>query len=211
VSLRRQHPWMVNNISARMLFWAGMLILPAYLLQSNLIIRLVQVVFFGVLTTVAGKRLQWFYFLTIIVTITVFHLLVPSGVVIATVNGFRITLGALRTGLFKAVTIVGLVFISLVSVRADLRLPGRLGSLAGKMFWSFEQIMERRGELEARRPFVSGDRLLFSLYDGLAMMDESHARTAERKATASVSSPAGRAVVLLAVGAQWLLLAAPSL
>ena len=210
MSLRRQHPWMMNNISARLLFWAGMLVLPAYLLQSNLVIRLVQVVFFGVLTTVAGKRLQWFYFLTIILTITVFHLLVPSGVVIATINGFRVTLGALRTGLFKAITIVGLVFISLVSVRADLRLPGRLGSLAGKMFWSFEQIMERRGELEPRRPFVSGDRLLFSLYDGLALMDESHARTAERKATASVSTPAGRAVVLVAAAAQWILLAASS-
>lgn len=211
MSLRRQHPWMMSNISAGLLFWAGMLILPAYLLQSSLTIRLGQVVLFGVLTTVAGKRLQWFYFLTIILTITIFHLLVPSGIVLATINGFRITLGALRTGLFKAVTIVGLVFISLVSVRADLRLPGRLGSLAGKMFWSFEQIMERRGELDPRRPFISGDRLLFSLYDGLALMDESHARTAERKATASISSSAGRATVLLVVAVQWLLLFVSSL
>ncbi len=203
MSLRRQHPWMMRNISARLLFWAGMAVLPAYLLQSVLAVRLAQVVLFGFLAVVAGKRLYWAYFLTIIATITVFHLLVPSGVVIATVGGFRVTLGALRTGLFKALTIVGLVFISLVAVRADLRLPGRLGSLAGKVFWSFEQIMEHRDRLEARRPFKSGDLLLLDLYERLLAMDESHAATDRRKATAVVSTGAGRLVAFTVVALQW--------
>lgn len=206
MSLRRQHPWMLNNISARLLFWAGMLVLPAYLVQSSLVVRVVQVVLFAYLTTLAGKRLQWIYFTTIIVTITIFHLFVPSGFVIASIGGFRLTLGALRTGLYKALTIVGMVFISLVAVRADLRLPGRLGTLVGTMFWSFEQIMEHRDELEARRPFISGDRLLLTLYDRLAAMEESSAHTQERKATAAVSSGIGKAVVFTVVAVQWALL-----
>ncbi|TVR66828.1 MAG: hypothetical protein EA427_15460 [Spirochaetaceae bacterium] len=206
MSLRRQHPWMLGNISARLLLWAGILVLPAYLVQSNLLVRIVQVVLFAYLATLAGKRLQWFYFTTIIITITLFHLLVPSGVVLASVGGFRLTLGALRTGLFKALTIVGMVFISLVAVRADLRLPGRFGMLLGRMFWSFEQIMENRGELEARRPFLSGDRLLLSLYDRLGTMEERHAETQGRKATAATSSLSGIVIVLIIVVAQWVML-----
>lgn len=206
MSLRRQHPWMLSNISARLLFWAGMMVLPAYLLQSNLVIRVLQVLLFAFLATLAGKRLQWLYFSTVIVTITLFHLLVPSGLVIASLGGFRLTLGALQTGLFKALTIVGMVFLSLVAVRADLRLPGRFGRLLGKMFWSFEQIMENRADLEARRPLVSGDRLLLFLYDRLGAMEESHADTRDRKATAESSSVPGMAAVLLIVAAQWVVL-----
>lgn len=209
MSLRRQHPWLMENVSASLLFWGGMAVLPAYLIQTSLVIRIGQVVLFGALAVVAGKRLQWFYFLTIVFTISVFHLLVPSGVVLATVGGFRITLGALRTGFFKAVTIVGLVFISLVAVRADLKIPGRLGSLVGKVFWSFEQIMEHRHQIEARRPFVSADRLLIGLYDRLAGMDDTRGETAQRKKTALVSAPLGRGAVALVVAIQWVLLFVP--
>ncbi len=203
MSLRRQHPWMLSNISARLLFWGGMLTLPAYLLQDNLLIRVAQVILFGALARVAGKKLQWVYFISIIVTITVFHVIVPSGAVLAEIGGFRITQGALRTGVFKALTIVGMVFISLVAVRADLRLPGTLGSLAGKIFWSFEQIMERRGELGVRRPFHSADILLSDLYQELVSMDATVAATAERKATAARSSFTGSSVVVIVVTLQW--------
>lgn len=208
MSLRRQNRWMVSNISARMLFWAGMMTLPAYLLQDVLAIRVAQVVLFGALAQVAGKKLQWVYFISIIATITLFHVIVPSGAVLAEIGGFRLTEGALRTGVFKALTIVGMVFISLVAVRADLRLPGRLGALAGKIFWSFEQIMERRGELGVRRPFHSADALLSDLYERLVSMDESVAATVERKATAARSSGAGASVVVVIVAAQWIVLLA---
>lgn len=197
---------MLSNISAQLLFWGGMLTLPAYLLQDNLTIRLGQVVLFGALARVAGKKLQWVYFISIIVTITVFHVIVPSGAVLAEIGGVRITQGALRTGVFKALTIVGMVFISLVAVRADLRLPGTLGALAGKIFWSFEQIMERRGELGVRRPFQSADILLSDLYQELVSMDASVAATAERKATAARSSLMGSSVVMAIVTLQWVVL-----
>lgn len=197
---------MLSNISARTLFWAGMITLPAYLLQNDLMIRLAQVVLFGALARVAGKKLQWVYFLSIIATITAFHVIVPSGAVLAEIGGFRVTQGALRTGVFKALTIVGMVFISLVAVRADLRLPGKLGALAGKIFWSFEQIMERREELGVRRPFYSADVLLSDLYQELVSMDETVAATAQRKATAARSSMTGFSAVGVIVTVQWAVL-----
>ncbi len=206
MSLRRQNPWMLSNISAKLLFWGGVLALPAYLLQGSLLIRIAQVVFFGYLATVAGKRLQWVYFISIMVTITIFHLIVPSGAVIAEIGGFRLTLGAMRTGVFKAFTIVGMVFISLVSVRSDLRLPGTVGAVAGKVFWSFEQIMERREEVHIRDPLASADLLLSGIYDQLATMDDSAADTAQRKETAVRSRPVGIAIVVAIVAVQWIAL-----
>lgn len=203
MSLRRQNPWMLANVSARLLFWAALATLPGYLLQSSLSVRLAQVVLFGWLTTVAGKRLQWIYFLTIAATITLFHVLVPSGLVVAEIAGLRITLGALRTGAFKALTIVGMVFLSLVAVRADLRLPGTVGVLAGKVFWAFEQIMERRGEITIRRPLESADGLLSSLYTDLRAMDDEAADTGARKGTAERSSAAGRLAVGAVVAFVW--------
>lgn len=210
MSLRRQHPWMLSNLSAATLFWAGALALPAYLLQDGLVLRLGQVVLFGWLAVMAGKRLQWFYFSSIIVTITLFHVIVPSGAVIAEIGSFRVTLGALRTGAFKALTIVGMVFLSLVAVRADLRLPGRVGALVGKVFWAFEQIMESRGALDLRRPFHSADAVLSSIYDRLTTMDVDVADTAGRKRTARRSSRAGLGLAITLVGLQWALLFAPA-
>lgn len=203
MSIRHQNRWLLANVSAQTLFWAGMTLLQAYLLQQALGIRVAQVVLFGALARVAGKRLQWLYFTTIIVSITLFHVIVPSGAVIATIGAFRLTEGALRTGVYKALTIVGMVFISLVAVRADLRLPGTLGSLAARIFWSFEQIMERRGDIQLRRPFASVDALLFSLHDDLTRMDGGAVPTAERKGTARRSSPAGLALVVAIVAIQW--------
>ncbi|SIQ83459.1 hypothetical protein SAMN05920897_11638 [Alkalispirochaeta americana] len=206
MSLRHQHPWMLRNISAGLLFSGGMALLPAYLLQEDLLVRFVQVLFFGWCARRAGKRLQWVYFLTIIATITLFHLLIPSGRVLATFGTFRITRGGLEVGLFKALTVVGLVFISLASVRADLRLPGRAGALAGKIFWSFEQIMERRGQMEPRRLLASGDELLLGVYQELLSRGEVPADTGARKGTARRSSIPGHVVVFCIVAAQWGLL-----
>lgn len=206
MSLRRQNPWMTANISAKALFFAGMATLPAFLIQDSLVIRVAQVVLFGWLTVVAGKRLLWVYFLTISVGITFFHLLIPTGEVLMEIGKFPITAGALKSGGFKALTIVGMVFLSLISVRADLRIPGRAGAVAGKLFWSFEQIMERRDELRASSPLRSADELLVGLYQSLRQMDDSVSDTQARKETAGRSSVAGVGVLTVLAGLQWALL-----
>lgn len=206
MSLRRQHPWMLRHLSAGTLLIAGMLVLPAYLLQEHIVVRAAQVVLFAILTVLAGKRLQWLYFLSIAAAIMLFHLFAPNGRVLFELGPMQVTAGALYAGGFKALTIVGLVFISLTSVRADLVLPGRLGSLAGRLFWSFEQIMERRSAMTLRNAVGSVDELLLSLYDDLqAMNGDAHA-TQQRKGTALRSDRAGLTVATVVVAAQWLAL-----
>ncbi len=206
MSLRRQNPWMLKNISARALFVGGMVILPAYLLQESLMIRVGQVIVFGWLTTVAGKKLLWPYFITIVIAITGFHVLVPTGAVLFEVGTFPVTAGGLRNGVFKALTIIGMVFLSLVSVRADLRIPGTVGAIAGKLFWSFEQIMERRDRVKVSAPLRTADEMLLELYESLVSMGDAVADTVSRKATAQRTTVGAIVVICGVVGAQWALL-----
>ena len=206
MSLRRQHPWMLRHLSAGTLLIAGILVLPAYLLQENIVVRATQVVMFAILAVLAGKRLQWTYFLSISAAIVLFHVFAPNGRVLLALGPLQVTDGALRAGGFKALTIVGLVFISLTAIRADLVLPGRLGSLAGRLFWSFEQIMERRGAITLRNTARSVDELLLSLYDDLRTMNDAADSAQRRKGTAAGSDRAGFVVISLIVGAQWLML-----
>jgi hypothetical protein len=200
---------MTSNLSAGGLFLAGMAVLPAFLFQESLAVRVFQVVLFGWLTTMAGKRLLWLYFITISLGITVFHVLIPTGAVLFEIGGFPVTTGALRSGIYKSLTIVGMVFISLISVRADLKIPGRVGAVAGKLFWSFEQIMERRDELRLTSPLHSADELLLGVYRSLRSMDGSVAHVQARKATAPGSTVPGRVVLLFFVAVQWAVLFIP--
>ena len=164
MSIRRQHRLLRDNFSAIHLFLTGALTLPAYLLQGDLEIRLFQVLLFAALAGVAGKRIKWLYFVIMVTSITFFHLLVPMGRVLFQIGPLPITEVALRNGLLKGLTIVGLVFISLFSVRSDLKLPGRLGGLVARLFFYFERIMEGRHRIEARRLIGSIDEVLTSIY-----------------------------------------------
>ena len=195
---------MLRHLGAGTLLIAGILVLPAYLLQQNLVVRALQVVLFAVTAVLAGKRLQWTYFLSVSAAIVLFHLFAPNGRVLAELGPLQITAGALRTGAFKALTIVGLVFISLSAVRADLVLPGRLGALAGRLLWCFEQIMERRGAVTLRNAARSVDELLLSLYDDLRTLSAAADSVQRRSGIAAGSDRAGFAVVASIVGAQWL-------
>ena len=195
---------MLRHLGAGTLLIAGILVLPAYLLQQNLVVRALQVVLFAVTAVLAGKRLQWTYFLSVSAAIVLFHLFAPNGRVLAELGPLQITAGALRTGAFKALTIVGLVFISLSAVRADLVLPGRLGALAGRLLWCFEQIMERHGAVTLRDAARSVDELLLSLYDDLRTLSDAADSVQRRSGIAAGSDRAGFAVVASIVGAQWL-------
>jgi heptaprenyl diphosphate synthase len=147
------------------LFLTSALILPAYLFQDGLAVRIAQVLLFALLSTVAGKKIKWMYFVVIVSSITFFNLLTPMGRVLFSIGPFTITEGALESGVMKGFTIVGLVFISLFSVRPELELPGRLGGLLVRLFYYFERIVEtKRQRLDAKRLIASIDDILESLY-----------------------------------------------
>ncbi len=161
---KKQNRLLRNHLDARHLFIAGGLLIPAYLFQDLLSVRVGQVLLFALLAGVAGKKIKWLYFVIMVSSITFFNLLTPMGRVLVEVGPFPITLTALQQGLMKGFTIVGLVFISLFSIRPDLKLPGRLGGLVGRVFFYFEQIMEGRGRIEAKRLIPSIDEVLTGLF-----------------------------------------------
>lgn len=166
--MRRRKPKPPNRLKphfgASQLFFTGLLALPAYLLQPSLLVRVLQVLLFAALAHLAGKRIMWIYFFIMVASITFFNLLTPFGRVLASVGPLPITEGALRGGLMKGFTIVGLVFISLFSIRPDLRLPGRLGGLVARVFFYFERIIEGKKHIEPRRLISSIDDILEELY-----------------------------------------------
>ncbi len=153
-----------RNLSAVHLFVGATLVLPAYLLQSNLFVRILQVMLFAWLATVNGKRIKWMYFVIMVASITFFHTLNPFGQVLLRIGPWTITRGALEDGLMRGFTIIGLVFISLFSIRPDLKLPGRLGGLLGKVFWYFERVFASKRRIRLHAVIESIDEILESLF-----------------------------------------------
>ena len=54
--------------------------------------------------------------------------------------------------------------ISLTSVSRELRLPGAFGGMIGQVFHYFEEILEGKGRVSARRLVESIDEILLSIF-----------------------------------------------
>ncbi|HKJ85323.1 MAG TPA: hypothetical protein VKA06_04570 [Spirochaetia bacterium] len=144
-------------------FIVGVVTIVAFLFQEELLVRLIQVLLFAAIATLAGKRIRWGYFLIMVGSITFFNLLTPVGRVLAEYGPIRVTEGALEQGLMKGLAIVGLVFISLFAVRPDLRLPGTFGGILARLFFYFERILDTRKRVSAKRLVESVDGVLLEL------------------------------------------------
>ncbi|TVQ25222.1 MAG: hypothetical protein EA383_08825 [Spirochaetaceae bacterium] len=162
--IRKTDSFLSRNIAAVHLFAGATLILPAYLFQQNLLVRIAQVLLFAWLATVNGKRIKWNYFVIMVTSITFFHTLNPFGEVLLSIGPYTMTRGALRGGLFRGVTIVGLVFLSLFSIRPDLKLPGKLGGLLGQVFYYFERVFEGKKKIRVKAIIESLDEILWDLF-----------------------------------------------
>ncbi|MFP4010255.1 MAG: hypothetical protein ACLFUM_01005 [Spirochaetaceae bacterium] len=199
---RSTDSFLARHTAPMHLFLTGMLVLPAYLFQDSLIIRVIQVLAFAFLATVAGKKIKWMYFLIMVGSVTFFNLLSPSGRLLLSIGPFAVTEGALETGLMKGFTIIGLVFISLFTIRPNLRLPGRLGGLLVRLFYYFERIMDtKRRKLEPRRLIASIDDILDSLYT------PGKPQEPPRVDSEAVTTSVGAVFMATVLGANWLLLA----
>ncbi len=154
-----------RHVGAAPRFITGMLMLPPYLMIDNLLYKLILAAFFAGLALLAGKRIRWGYFLILISSVTFFHLLTPWGRVLYEIGPVTITVGALKNGLTRGITLVGMVFLSVAAVRPELELPGRLGGLLGRTFFYFESILEGKKRLTRKNFFVSLDTLLLERFD----------------------------------------------
>jgi heptaprenyl diphosphate synthase len=149
--------------SSRDLCFAGLIMAGLFLFNPSTPLRCLQFLFFWLLLLLGGKKNNTPMTLAVILGIVFFNVLIPYGKVLAEIGPFRLTQGSLLSGLRKAVTLEGLIMLSRVSIRPDLRLPGRFGALMGESFRILEEILRRKGVV-TRKKFVEGlDRLLTEL------------------------------------------------
>jgi len=147
-------------LSPGLRFSLGLSLMVLFAMQAHWWLKLLMIAGFALAAIRAGKRLQPWFFVFFTLSVTFFHLFTPMGRVLFTLGNWAVTLGALEEGLNRALTLVGLVFISLFSVSPGLRLPGILGSLLGRSFFYFERLLETRKDLQPRELWPSVDRIL---------------------------------------------------
>jgi hypothetical protein len=156
-------PILVAHAAPRALFVCGALLFPAFLLQQDLLVRAAQILLFLALNVLSGKRIRVVQYIVVSAGIVLFNLVIPTGRVLFEVLGLPLTEGALRSGLFKATAMAGLIALSQFSIRGELRFPGRLGGLIGRSLFYFEKIMGERKRIDRKDLIGSIDELLVQM------------------------------------------------
>ncbi len=164
--MRKKNPDRIGfHVSALPRFAAGMLMLPPYLLIQSPVSKTLLAAFCALLAVLSGKRLRWGYYILLVLSVTFFHLLSPWGRVLLEMGPLVITSGALENGLIRGITLTGMVFLSVASVRPELELPGRFGGLLGRTFYYFDSILEGKKRLSGKNFFASLDELLMERFN----------------------------------------------
>ena len=153
-----------NSIfSARALFIAGLLIMPALLFNPSTEHRVLQFVFFWFLVWLSGKKTNILFTFLVITGIIAFNLIIPYGRVLFNIGSFKITSGALTAGIHRAVTLEALIMLSKISVRQDLKIPGAFGELLGESFRIFSVMTSGKYRITGKTFFADIDNLLLNL------------------------------------------------
>jgi hypothetical protein len=143
----------------------GVCTLVPFFAMETVAMRFLSVMLFSVYAASAGKKISYLYLVSFTFSVTLFHLLTPSGLELFNLFGFPVTQGALRTGLQKGLAMNGFVYISLFSISTHLRLPGFLGSLLTEMFFYFDRIIEIKTKITKGKIFQTLDDELRKIYE----------------------------------------------
>lgn len=160
-------------ISPRQRLILGLLFIPAYLLQQSIIIRFIQFTILISLYFILGGRFRIVPNLMLTSGIIIAYIIRPVGKVLFTVAEFPITEGALTSGLSRAFMLIGLIYISRLSVSSKLNFKGTVGTLLGRVFYYFEAITESQLGFHFSGFYKKGasGRLISSIDDLLISID----------------------------------------
>lgn len=189
----------MNRISPRYLFIAGLLALPPFLFQQQLPVKAIQTVSFILLCMFFKRRMLILPPLIAFLSITVMNLLSPHGEVLYTLGPFQLTSLALSTGLKRALTLIGLIYLSKLTITRRTPLPGTLGTLIAETFFYFERMMEEWKTVKEKRLLVKLDALLI-------MLEEKPADITPDNVSSVYSPSLSILFLILFVGANWALL-----
>ena len=152
-----------DSFNAEGLFVAGLLMALIFLFNRSIEIRIAQFLFFCLLALVFGKKINLFATALFMISIVFFHLLAPFGKVLVVLGPLRITQGSLYAGIDKALTVSGLVILSRICVKSDLKLPGTIGSLLGESLRMLELMRERKALIKPKQIISGLDQLLLEM------------------------------------------------
>jgi len=152
-----------NFFGAKALFIAGLAIIPSLVFNPSTEARVIQFLFFCLLVWLSGKKINPLFTILAILFITAFNLIIPYGRVLFSIGAFKITAGALKAGIHRAVTLEALVMLSKVSVRQDLKIPGAFGEILGESFRIFSVLMSRKLHLTTGNFIANIDALMLEL------------------------------------------------
>ena len=152
-----------NIFSAKALFAAGLLLMPSLLFNPSTEYRVLQFLFFWFLLWLCGKKCNPVFTLLVVAGIMAANLIIPYGRILFSIGQFKITSGALKAGIHRAVTFEALVMISKVSIRQDLKIPGAFGELLSESLKIFSGMMSRKIRITGKNIFVEIDNLLLEL------------------------------------------------
>jgi heptaprenyl diphosphate synthase len=184
--------------SARVLFFTGFLVMPALLFNPVVMSRLFQFLFFWLLAWLSGKKNNPIFTLLVMLGIVIFNLIIPYGQVLYSIGVFKITSGALETGVNRAVTLEGLIMLSRFTIRQDLKIPGLFGELIGESFRIFAVIMNQKHRITRKNLIADIDRLMLDLSSGACALPQPAAVPVSR------TKPAGFAILAVIVILSWL-------
>jgi hypothetical protein len=152
------------RISSAALIVTGIAAIPAFLFQNSLLFQIVQVSSFFIAAALSGKKIRALPPLIMLISITLLNLFTPIGRVLVSFRRISVTAGALRLGIHKALTLIGLIYLSRATVRSDLSLPGRFGSIIARTFYYFDQVNEAWRTIPKQPVIKRLDALLFHIY-----------------------------------------------
>jgi heptaprenyl diphosphate synthase len=169
--------------------------MPSLLFIPVTALRTALFLFFWLLCWLSGKKNNPFMTILIILVIVIFNLIIPYGQVLFSIGFFKITLGALMTGIHRAVTLEGLIMLSRISIRPDLKIPGSFGSLIAESFRYFNLITESRFRVSRKTLLHDIDALMTNL---------SKESLTETKVLPQKPKPLGLVILTLIVILSWL-------
>jgi hypothetical protein len=141
-------------------FVAGALLMSGFLAQRDLLLRGAEFAVFLLLARLTGRRLRLASYVLVAAGIIAFNLIIPVGRELFSILKFPVTESALKSGVAKALTLVGMIAASQFSIRSDLRLPGRFGGLLARSLLYFQRIMAERRRIDRRDIIGSIDTVL---------------------------------------------------
>ena len=121
-------------------FLCGMIVLPAFLLQRSMLIKVILAVIFILYAAALHKKISVHVIVLVTGGIILANLLSPIGRVMVSIGSLPITAGALKQGVYKAATLIGLIYLSRWAIHEQLKIPGRWGGVFGRILFYFERI-----------------------------------------------------------------------